>query len=92
MRQSLSRNQKGLLALTVKVPEERTIVAGIAEYYLPSELIGRLVLVVANLKPAKIMGVNSEGMILAAREKVDGRDRLVLTTVSDSVAAGSPVG
>jgi len=85
------KKSERLLALTVRVPEERVIVAGIAEYYHPSELIGRQVIVVANLKPAKLMGVTSQGMILAAREKVDGRDRLVLSTVSDTVAVGSTV-
>ncbi len=79
------------MALTVKVPEERTIVAGIAEYYQPAELIGRQVIVVANLKPAKLMGVTSQGMILVAREQVDGKERLVLSTVSDAVAAGSKI-
>ncbi len=85
------KKSEKLLALTVKVPEERTIVAGIAEYYQPSELIGRQVIVVANLKPAKLMGVTSQGMILVAREQVDGKERLVLSTVSDAVAAGSKI-
>lgn len=85
------KKSEKLLALTVKVPEERTIVAGIAEYYQPSELIGRQVIVVANLKPAKLMGVTSQGMILVAREQVDGKERLVLSTVSDGVAAGSRI-
>ncbi|MBW1635446.1 MAG: methionine--tRNA ligase [Deltaproteobacteria bacterium] len=85
------KKSEKLLALTVRVPEERVIVAGIAEYYRPSELIGRQVIVVANLKPAKLMGVTSQGMILAAREQVSGKDRLVLSTVSDTVAVGSTV-
>ena len=85
------KKSKRLLVLTVKVPEERTIVAGIAEYYQPAELIGRQVLVVANLKPTKLMGVTSQGMILAAKETVDGNERLVLATVSDAVLAGSRV-
>ncbi|HCC54647.1 MAG TPA: methionine--tRNA ligase [Desulfobulbaceae bacterium] len=76
-----------LLKLTVKAPEERTIVAGIAQHYQPEELIGRLVIIVANLKPAKLMGVASHGMVLAAK---DG-DRLVLSTVSGPVAPGSRV-
>ncbi len=76
-----------LLKLTVKAPEERTIVAGIAEYYQPEDLPGRRVIIVANLKPAKLMGVPSQGMVLAAK---DG-DRLVLSTVSDEVAPGSRV-
>jgi len=80
-----------LLKLTVKAPEERTIVAGIAQYYTPEEVVGRLVLIVANLKPVELMGVQSEGMVLAASTKVDGKKRLVLTTVSSQVAAGSKV-
>jgi methionyl-tRNA synthetase len=46
--------------------ETRTIVAGIAESYPPEELIGRQVVIVANLKPAKLRGVTSRGMLLAA--------------------------
>lgn len=76
-----------LLKLTVNAPEERTIVAGIAEFYTPAELIGKKVLIVANLKPAKLMGVTSHGMVLAAK---DG-DTLVLSTVSGPVKAGSKV-
>ena len=51
--------------------ERRTIVAGIAEVYEPSELVGRTVVVVANLKAAKLMGVESNGMILAANLEGD---------------------
>ncbi len=81
-----------LLKLTVRVPEERTIVAGIAKFYQPEELIGKQVIVVANLKPAKLMGVTSQGMLLAAKEKdADGNERLVLSTVSAPVAPGSRV-
>ncbi|MBU4117581.1 MAG: methionine--tRNA ligase, partial [Proteobacteria bacterium] len=76
-----------LLKLTVKAPEERTIVAGIAQHYQPEELIGRQVIIVANLKPAKLMGVASHGMVLAAKEG----DRLVLSAVSGPVSPGSRV-
>jgi methionyl-tRNA synthetase len=48
--------------------ERRTIVAGIAEHYAPESLIGRQLIVVANLKPAKLMGILSQGMLLAAGE------------------------
>jgi methionyl-tRNA synthetase len=58
---------KKLLKLTVDVgTEERTIVAGIAEAYEPEQLIGRAVVIVANLRPAKLMGIDSQGMVLAA--------------------------
>ncbi len=81
-----------LLKLTLLAPEERTVVAGIAKYYQPEELLGKLVVIVANLKPAKLMGVTSNGMVLAAKEKdEDGQERLVLSTVSGDVAPGSKV-
>ncbi len=54
-----------LLKLTVDIGEERTIVAGIGKDYSPEELVGRQILVVANLKPVKLMGVESYGMLLA---------------------------
>jgi len=57
-----------LLKLTVRCPEERTIVAGIAEFFAPEDLIGRQVIVVANLKPATLKGVTSQGMLLAAKD------------------------
>lgn len=81
-----------LLKLTVRAPEERTVVAGIASFYEPEDLVGRQVLMVANLEPARLMGVESQGMILAAREKEeDGSERLVLATVSGRIAPGSKV-
>jgi methionyl-tRNA synthetase len=85
------KNSDKLLKLTVKVPEERTVVAGIAEFYTPEEMVGRQVLMVANLKPAKLMGITSHGMLLAAKTEVDGRQRLVLSTVGEQVEAGSRV-
>jgi methionyl-tRNA synthetase len=80
-----------LLKLTVRAPEERVIVAGIAEYYSPEELPGMLVLIVANLKPVKLMGVESQGMVLAAKVEEDGKTRLVLSTVSAPVPPGARV-
>jgi len=59
---------KKLLKLEIDMGERRTIVAGIAEHYAPESLIGRQVIVVANLKPAKLMGILSQGMLLAAGE------------------------
>src|SRR5207244_12915437 len=57
---------KKLLKLTVSLgDEQRTIVAGIAEHYAPADLVGKKVVVVANLEPAKLMGVQSQGMLLA---------------------------
>jgi methionyl-tRNA synthetase len=70
-------NATKLLRLTVKVAgdEARTILAGIAEYYKPEDLEGRQVVVVANLQPRKMRGIESQGMLLAA--DVDGRAVLV---------------
>lgn len=61
-----------LLKLTVDIGEEqRTMVAGIALSYRPEELVGKKVVVVANLEPATIRGVRSEGMLLAGWVKGD---------------------
>ena len=54
-----------LLKLKIDIGEERTIVAGIGKNYTPAELIGKKILVIANLKPAKLMGIESRGMLLA---------------------------
>jgi methionyl-tRNA synthetase len=64
-----------LLKLEVDVGETRQVVAGIAQYYEPADLMGKQVIVVVNLKPAKLMGVESHGMVLAA--KSDGRLMLI---------------
>ena len=79
---------KNLLKLEVSLGEERrTIVAGVAKFYEPAELIGRAVVVVANLEPAKIMGVESQGMLLAAKDD----DGLKLVGVPDGITSGSRV-
>ena len=80
-----------LLKLTVKAPEERIVVAGIAQHYDPEEIIGKQIIIVANLKPAKLMGVTSQGMVLAAKTISDEGERLVLSCVSGPVAPGSKV-
>ena len=60
-------NSKKLIKLSVDVgAEQRTLVAGIAEAYEPEALVGRTVVMVFNLKPAKLMGIESNGMVLAA--------------------------
>ncbi len=76
-----------LLKLTVQAPEERTIVAGIAKHYQPHDLIGEQVLIVANLKPTKLKGVLSQGMVLAAKDN----DKLVLASVPNNVSPGSKI-
>lgn len=59
---------KKLLKLTVDIGEERTVVAGIKGKYLDSELPGRQVVLLANLEPVKLMGIESQGMVLAAED------------------------
>jgi methionyl-tRNA synthetase C-terminal region/beta chain len=54
-----------LIKLRIDIGEERTIVAGIGKDYKPEDLVGKSIVVVANLKPAKLMGVESHGMLLA---------------------------
>jgi methionyl-tRNA synthetase len=76
-----------LLKLTVAAPETRTVVAGIAEYFQPEEMVGRQVIIVANLKPTKLMGIESQGMVLAAKSG----GQLFVSTVSGEVVAGSKV-
>ena len=68
-------------------PETRTLVAAIAGFYEPGELVGMNIVVLANLKPKKFMGVESRGMLLAA--DVDGRP--VLLTVAEDVPPGTRV-
>jgi len=63
-----------LIRLRIDIGEERTIVAGIGKDYKPEELIGKSIVIVANLKPAKLMGVESHGMLLAT----DGTSGLTL--------------
>ena len=80
------KKSRKLIKMTVSLGnEERIVVSGIAEHYKPEELIGKQVIFVANLKPAKLMGIESQGMILAA--SLDGK--LVVPTVD--MPAGSRV-
>lgn len=55
-----------LMALEVDIGEKRKLVAGIADRYSPEDVVGRLVVVLANLEPKRIRGIDSQGMILAA--------------------------
>lgn len=69
--------------------ETRQVVSGIAKYYKPEEMVGKKVIVIANLKPAKLMGIESQGMILAASDAEE--NRLTLVTVDGDIPEGSPV-
>ena len=78
-----------LLKLKIQVGEEtRQLVAGIALYYKPEEIIGKNIVIVANLVPAKIRGIESQGMLLAAKI---GKD-LKLITTDGEIASGASVG
>jgi methionyl-tRNA synthetase len=78
-----------LLKLQIDIGgEARQLIAGIAQSYTPEEIIGKTVVVVANLKPAKIRGVESQGMLLAAK----GSDGLKIITVDGYVNSGIAVG
>jgi methionyl-tRNA synthetase len=80
-------NADRLLKLTVDIgPETRTIVAGIAARYAPDALIGKTIVVVANLKPAKLRGIESQGMLLAASDASGAP--FILTTEDPGVPAG----
>ncbi|HHY05902.1 MAG TPA: methionine--tRNA ligase [Clostridia bacterium] len=77
-----------LLKLEIRIGEEtRTIVSGIAQHYTPQELVGKKVIVVANLKPAKLRGILSEGMLLVASHG----DVLEVLTVEQNLPSGSEV-
>ena len=77
-----------LLKLTVKLgKEERTVVSGIAKYYKPEDLVGKNVVMVANLKPAKLRGIMSNGMILAVADD----DKLNVIEVDTEYATGTQV-
>jgi len=77
-----------LLKLEVDLGEEkRTIVAGIAKSYTPEEITGKKIIVLANLKPAKLMGVRSEGMLLAAVTD----DACSVVTLDNPLPSGTPV-
>ncbi len=80
---------KKLLRLLVDIgSEERQVIAGLAEWYNPEDLEGRYVILVANLKPKKIMGYVSQGMILATCGE---SSKPVLLTVSEPVNPGEKV-
>ena len=77
-----------LLKNTVKIGDEtRTILSGISKWYTPEEMVGKTVIVAYNLKPAKLAGVISEGMLLCAED--DGN--VVLLTTEKEVKSGSDI-
>ncbi len=74
--------------------EQRTVLSGIAKYYQPEELVGKSLVLLANLAPRKIMGIESQGMLLSAiKENEDGSETLRLLTVDGGAfPAGSEIG
>lgn len=79
-----------LLKLTVGLGEEvgeRIILTGIKEFYSTKELIGKLIVVVVNLEPRKMMGEESQGMLLAA----DGQNKPILLKPSKKIKPGTPI-
>ena len=69
--------------------EKRQIVSGVAEYFKPEDCVGQKVVVVANLKPRKLRGVESKGMLLFADNIADGKERVeFVSTVAED---GNPV-
>lgn len=79
---------KKLLKLMINLGnEDRQVVAGLAEWYKPEDLVNKYVIVVANLKPRKLMGVESQGMILATCNK----GKPIILTVIEPVEPGSKI-
>jgi len=79
---------EGLVEFVSLGSEERQVIAGIAKHYEPESLIGKKVIIIANLRPAKLMGLESRGMILAAS---DDAGNLTLLTLDGDIAEGSIV-
>ena len=89
VRAELVAGSKNLLKLTVRLgAEERIMVAGIQGQYAPEALIGKKVAVVANLKPARLKGIESQGMVLAAE---DAEGRIVLLIPDKDIPPGSKI-
>jgi len=77
-----------LLELRIKIGDEtRTLAAGIAQHYRPADLVGRKIVVVANLQPRKVRGVESQGMLLAASHG----DQVILLGPEKDIPSGAPV-
>ncbi len=83
------KKSKKLILMKIRVgDEERQLVGGLAEHFEPSELVGKKIIVVYNLQPAKLMGYESQGMLLAAE---DEEGNLALLTVDGEVKTGAKV-
>ena len=82
---------KKLLKFTLNdgTDRKRTILSGIHEYYEPEELVGRTCVAITNLPPRKMMGIDSEGMLISAVYEYDGREGLNLLMLDDNIPAGA---
>lgn len=82
---------KKLLKFTLNdgTDRKRTILSGIHEYYEPEELVGKTAIAIVNLPPRKMMGIDSEGMLISAVHEVDGHEGLNLLMVDDRIPAGA---
>ena len=82
---------KKLLKFTLNdgTDRKRTILSGIHEYYEPEELVGKTCVAITNLPPRKMMGIDSEGMLISAVYEYDGREGLNLLKLDDSIPAGA---
>ncbi|MDE6917825.1 MAG: methionine--tRNA ligase subunit beta [Lachnospiraceae bacterium] len=68
---------------------DRVILSGIHEYYEPEALVGKTAIAIVNLPPRKMMGIDSEGMLISAVHEEDGREGLNLLMVDDRIPAGA---
>ena len=82
---------KKLLKFTLNdgTDRKRTILSGIHEYYEPEDLIGKTAIAIVNLPPRKMMGIDSEGMLISAVHEKDGHEGLNLLMVNDRIPAGA---
>ena len=82
---------KKLLKFTLNdgTDRKRTILSGIHEYYEPEELVGKTCIAIVNLPPRKMMGIDSEGMLISAVHEYDGQEGLNLLMLDDSIPAGA---
>ncbi len=82
---------KKLLKFTLNdgTDRKRTILSGIHEYYEPEALVGKTCVAITNLPPRKMMGIDSEGMLISAVHEYDGQEGLNLLMLDDAIPAGA---
>jgi methionyl-tRNA synthetase len=85
-------NADKLLVLSVDLgDEQRTLVAGLKPYCAPESLLGKEIILVANLEPRKVRGVESKGMLLAATHEKDGAQQVTILTTDGEVPPGATI-